>query len=176
VVVPVTGDKSIRRLKPKLTRLRDNAPDLAARVDEGELSADEAIALLDSREKRSRSAAEEQARRDAEPKPGDLYRSAGLPVPETSADYSAYSRYILAHQPALARSVIEDRSEHDFMFTAAVLTVNERCPWPCDQHAPLSADTEAVFLRAAGAEHAEEAQDVLDWAADLVPGLLGGNQ
>lgn len=57
-------------------------------------------------------------------------------------------------------------------FAQAVFNINEYCPFPCDQHWPLPAEAETAFRQQLTGKP-EEAEDILGWAAHLVPDVMG---
>jgi hypothetical protein len=144
--------------------------DLAARVAGKKLTPGEAKVIAAARLKREQEERLEREREEARPEPGDAWRRHNLPEPQTRADYTAYARYILAHTPAVADSVIRDDRETEFR--ESVFSIHEYCPFPCDQHEPLPPDAEDAF-RQRFADKPEEVEDVLGWAAHLVPEIMG---
>jgi len=119
--------------------------DLAARVAEKKLTPGEAKVIATARLKREQEERLKREREENGPKPGDVWRRHNLPVPQTGADYTAYARYILAHWPALGDDVISGSMK----LSEAVLIVHQRrCPFPCDQHEPLTAGQREALMRA----------------------------
>lgn len=146
-------------------KLQAEAPDLAGLVDEKRLTLPEAEAASLQRARIRL----ERERRNAGPQPGDIWLRNNLPVPETTEDEIIYLLYVLAHSRNLAADVKYGR----WPLWEAVFSVNERCPFPCEEHHPLSAGLIEAFtgLYAGDPEKTGEARDVVDYAPDLVPGI-----